>query len=1051
MGAFLTVHRRAGLWLSALIGIAGFIALSEVDRLLLRTTDGALSLSAAQAPGGVFQSDRQQWSGWSSGAATIVERLTAWYVGLDAVFTIGYVTALLLGSSFIAHPIVRRAVRACIVAAIAGEAVESIAVLALVHDAPEMVQWLLRIGSAVKWLSLLIAAVLVVASPQVRRQLTVAVRVLWTGLWVQRLSVFVVLVAAVAGVVSAAGPLDQFPDAQRRWLDDLGSGDHLWSLLAGGVAAAVVAGSLYVVGTARANRVRRRYTDLDSGGLRRARPPALLLPWTVVPLALVSGMRFLDWRGHENLVDVRTLVNTGTVLVVIVAASASARLATFDPKLRTPLWPVIDAVISLIACLAFLGLAGMPGWAAAWVVVAIISGFVIATLMRRRASPIVSAAMPTMPSVSANERIVVAQWVARAMSMLFLAVCAWGGVRSFTAPVILTLATSGGVSVDWAQGAVLTASWLALVVVGAVASWWVPRPSRFDASSLRISSCLTGLVVIVGLGMLGSFVFWPLPLSGVFGVVGTTTMVIGLIAALLGCVVVGLQDREPLDIFGALQFTGTPVLTICLVIAVLAAAGGGPPRLHRIAFTEVTDATERLDLQETFQQWLDRSKACDRQVNGVDRPVRPMIMVAASGGGIRSAVWTANSLATISAADSEGNRIDPCGQVAVFASVGVSGGSVGLALARATSPDVQWKPADLRRDVANVSNPDALAAGISGLLVSDALASATGIRVQWVNGQIGWRDRAALMEQRWIRAVPKLSDDFDWTNARGPTGALIFNAASVSGPCRLLVGQVQFAAQSSGINCDGQEGVPARSMDFASVFGKCLPVTSWATTAMLSARFPYVTPSGRVQVNQPPAGAPGYCADNSLQIIDGGYVEGEGLGTIADMSAQVAELVREQNAKPGGPIVVPVVVYLNDEPKPPTRLGSNPPSPEALVPPSSNNPGSMAWPDASIDRINAAFDAVCPPVKDGGCGSAREQLFGGSWPIGVRKGSVVTSAPPIGPSVELPLGWTLSRASISFLQTASGQTLCGQQSVAANPQQTSTALAGLRTLICVHP
>ena len=104
-----------------------------------------------------------------------------------------------------------------------------------------------------------------------------------------------------------------------------------------------------------------------------------------------------------------------------------------------------------------------------------------------------------------------------------------------------------------------------------------------------------------------------------------------------------------------------------LVIPVVVAQLSGSVALHGVDRLAVDAApVERPDLEQAFADWLERSDGCETTIDGI--AVRPLVLVAAEGGGIRAATWTVATLAEF-AADGR------CAADSVFLSSGVSGGS----------------------------------------------------------------------------------------------------------------------------------------------------------------------------------------------------------------------------------------------------------------------------------------------------------------------------------------------------------------------------------------
>jgi hypothetical protein len=226
------------------------------------------------------------------------------------------------------------------------------------------------------------------------------------------------------------------------------------------------------------------------------------------------------------------------------------------------------------------------------------------------------------------------------------------------------------------------------------------------------------------------------------------------------------------------------------------------------------------------------------------------------------------------------------------------------------------------------------------------------------------------------------------------------------------------------------DGLPAASFDLFGVYGPCVGDVATSTAAMLSARFAYVTPSGVV------SGCPGL---TQQQLVDGGYAESDGLGTLVDLAPALMQLVRVHNAAtlttPGAPVVVPTVVFLQnhfgtDVSAPPSSTTS-----EVLVP----NRADRAAPEqqafrALRQRLVELTAEPCPATAP--CRTAAEQALP----------PFVQVAPATRPLVTAPLGWTLSRASLAGLDAALREQAgpaCARPLVAGEPARLCDLLAAL--------
>ena len=252
--------------------------------------------------------------------------------------------------------------------------------------------------------------------------------------------------------------------------------------------------------------------------------------------------------------------------------------------------------------------------------------------------------------------------------------------------------------------------------------------------------------------------------------------------------------------------------------------------------------------------------------------------------------------------------------------------------------------------------------------------------------------------------------------------------------------------------CD-HAGTPGlRSVDLISRYGafgsaedpaddtnRCLYGLTASTAAMLAARFPYVTPSGHV----------GECARAGGgvapldQLVDGGYLENTGLGTINDLSDIWLPRVRRWNTdelqKPQPKLIVPLVAYLDNA----TGTDKNAPkrdiTNEFLLPPLAKlHAGSDATADeASLQRASdlVAPDQVCP-AGNSFCTSA----------VSTIEGRIYAIYPASRPQISAPLGWVLSGVSREAIDAALDQQEATSCTASENSAVCSRGYGSLRDL-----
>jgi hypothetical protein len=517
----------------------------------------------------------------------------------------------------------------------------------------------------------------------------------------------------------------------------------------------------------------------------------------------------------------------------------------------------------------------------------------------------------------------------------------------------------------------------------------------------------------------------PLNATHVLGVLATVVIAIGSLAILLGTLAFLVQTRQPLPLFRALRLNVTPVLTIIMIIALADGIIDKNSALHQVAGPVAAGAHARPSLSDALGAWLRSplTTSCARPAGAQTaggHPVRiePLIQVAASGGGIRAAWWTAKVLGTIAGGT--------CGQHDVFAVSSVSGGSVGTAVL-ASEPAGTTDPV-LAADasITTMSDPDALAAAIDGLMLRDTIAGYTGLDLR--AAQMPWAqqfpDRAALMQAVWQHQDPMLNAPFPLRHSWLPW-ALLFNSTSVSTGCRAILSNVALPhpaatmAQPGGLSCGlGSAGL-AGSYDFLARF-RCLRNLATSTAALISARYAYITPSGTLDGC---GSSRGTFAD---QLVDGGYGDSTGLSTLVDLAPTEMASVRQYNeramasAPAGQPVtlIVPVTVYLGNSVQPARTLIVPARTPEIDVPTSALSIGpatELTGTDALLQNMAAATGPAqwmtCVSA-DVTCADARA-IASNAVPD-----PLMMVTPTEYPGVAAPLGWLLSEASQKALDRA---------------------------------
>ena len=513
------------------------------------------------------------------------------------------------------------------------------------------------------------------------------------------------------------------------------------------------------------------------------------------------------------------------------------------------------------------------------------------------------------------------------------------------------------------------------------------------------------------------------------GVIGTFELALGCLSVVVAGTVILLQKGGAPEAFWLVGIPYAPVTALLIVSALV--AGTRSSGVHDIrdydtalGQSDVT-ATSRPTLDGLFQQWLEDDESCGLPAESLPLTVRPMLLYAAEGGGVRAAYWTTKAVDRIGAPrTTEGDQdvADICRSA--FLSSGASGGSVGLTIASVSGLG------DATDEVKELSGPEALAAATDGLVLRDTLYAATGVPLPSFFGppKPDWADRGTLIEQSWEDSIPALEQPFlkeaaDW--AWTAPGALVINSTSTTTACRTLISQIQLAS-SPGACTTGAEPPQADAVTAANSTDlvACTKQLRSTTAALLTARFPYVTPSGVVDCGH----------DKRLQVVDGGYAENFGIGTLVDLAPQLMDLVRAHNtcvlrrlaADPcsddsdldeHGPttLVVPMLVYLDNGSG--TDLAQQPGGLdlEVLVPPVTLLEAKKELYAARSQLARAALLLGTHQLWDQ---SVVDSDTATAAVDGVRKSPVAIVFQATRPQVAGPLGWVLSEASMRSMDNA---------------------------------
>lgn len=841
-----------------------------------------------------------------------------------------------------------------------------------------------------------------------------------TALWVQRYSLLAFLPVAALACLPVPKVGDQVPDIERRWLEGGHETWHLvWAVLA---TLVVVAPAIFFLGRLRADCAFKRFHDQATDGrgwpwyYPKGEPrEAHLWHWLIAPAiaATLFGLaQVRDWPTDGRRLAVFCFITVSVPIASCIMRWRFQKRAADDgypgPAARQEIASTQPAHVMAvgdalaIAAVASLGLGMMRAWIG-----------------------LLGAGLSTK-----DVEVPWQLWLAIPLAIV-AAVLPW----FLAGPVLKRL--------DIAEPPTGRASLLA--------NWATPTAPVYedaDTDGTRVTGETSQWIRVFLLAGSGGAFAWmafdPIGWASRVGVVASVTLALGAAMMLLGVVVAYAQESRPPEILLAVPrpwLTATPIVPFILIGLVGTAQIGSPTFVHGIDQDkeEYRAVPARPTLTEAFENWADSPSPCVApdaitvliDGNETTFDARPMLILAAEGGGIRATYWTAQGLEEV--ADAGGS----CGQRMTLFSTGASGGSLGLTIGRYDDEPLAAVDA--------IRGPDSLGAGAVALVTGDLLASTIGVRIGAppADTDPDGTDRAATMQEVWVEAWEEADTgdgpadhrfiEEDDSALDSVTGHLVLTSTDSYDGCRALWSQIDLSPPamsaapsmtdtSNAPGC-GTGGAGPNSYDVLGSFGatettpdaeeNCLGNISALTAGLVSGRFPYVTPSAVI----------GPCGElTETPLIDGGITDNTGLGTIVDLASQWGPLVRAHNdevlANGAGELILPMVVYLDNGPATSFGIDQRGGSiAESLIPLwAISAAATRQAPTSALLRqgADAAERFLCsepsvaaPDASPTACQQLLQQQ------VSERQVFVVHQATQ--PTLSAPLGWVLSDKSVDDL------------------------------------
>jgi hypothetical protein len=386
--------------------------------------------------------------------------------------------------------------------------------------------------------------------------------------------------------------------------------------------------------------------------------------------------------------------------------------------------------------------------------------------------------------------------------------------------------------------------------------------------------------VLISIAALAAFIFAPVSSARWLGSLLVLAMGVATVV-FYGSIATWVHEKH-----------GIPIAPIAIAMAALFSVWNDSHIVRRL-----TGQQSRVNARETIGTYYDHWKA-----DTVTRAGGPVILVAAAGGGLRAAYWTALSLAHL-------QDVIPGFSRNVLAVSAVSGGSVGASVYGALVRDSIVQRGDIRcMRQARVHARGEFAECVREFMTDDYLSPVLAKLIAPDFVQLflpfPWTmlDRSLGLEQSWETSYRRLAGRATLDSgflalydgaARGAVPPLFLNATHVETGRRYIAAPL--------LRGDSAPPLGERSNNFhdsedlLALVGSDLRLS---TAAHNSARFSYVSPPGRIQ------------RSDTLEfghVVDGGYFENSGLATLRE----ILDGIRERDGSAQF-----IVLYLCNDPVP---------------------------------------------------------------------------------------------------------------------------------------